>query len=226
MNRFLRRLLSSSSSSVKKCCQCVQCKGALGSGSQLIKCPTCASIQPPPLHLADSCCPDYYRLLDLPSRFSVDPSQLKGSFLRLQSLVHPDRMLAAGGWSAWINRAHETLKNPLSRAIYLLQRRCPSEEPELEETETEVETEESVTHERTSIAQVLEVRELLDSLDPIKDAKEIDRLRSANDERIKRVTAALQVAIDEKNDLKEARLLINELRYLISIDTAIREVTV
>lgn len=223
---MLRRLLSSSS--FKNCCKCIQCKGTLGRGSQLIKCPACSTLQPPPLHLADTCCPDYFRLLDLPSRFQVDTSQLKGSFLRLQGLVHPDRVKQAGeagGWSAWINRAHETLKNPLSRAIYLLQQRQKrSIENETEEIDSDDSSNNST--ERISIAQVLEVREQLDSLDPVKDAHEIETLRQANDERIRRVVESLRVAIDEQNDLIEARSLINELRYLISIDTAIREVLV
>ncbi len=145
--------------------------------------------------------------------------------MRLQGRVHPDRNEAVdGAWSAWINRANETLKNPLSRAIYLIDRLENAESEVSNESSNEEEAIDSFTSTTTAtattIAHVLEVREQLDSTD---DPFEIAQLKSENDSRIAGIIGRLKRALDEEKDTSAAKKLVNELRYLQSIDQAIKE---
>jgi molecular chaperone HscB len=71
---------------------------------------------------------NYYELFQLPVSFVVDLNALSDRYRTLQSSIHPDKYANAGDFerrlsvqqSARINEAFQTLKNPLSRARYLL----------------------------------------------------------------------------------------------------------
>src|SRR5690606_5182604 len=72
---------------------------------------------------------NHFELFDLPVQFSIDLDQLNQQFRKVQSEVHPDRFAAASGaerlksmqLATLANEAYQTLKNPTSRARYLLQ---------------------------------------------------------------------------------------------------------
>jgi len=71
----------------------------------------------------------YFELFDLPQSFTVDTALLGEHYRQLQRELHPDRF--AGGtaqeqrlavqYSGLVNQAYITLKQPLSRALYLLE---------------------------------------------------------------------------------------------------------
>lgn len=71
---------------------------------------------------------DYFTLFGLPAQYLLDVQALATRFQDLQRQFHPDRFasrpqaeqLAAVQQSATINQAWQTLRNPLSRAEYLL----------------------------------------------------------------------------------------------------------
>ncbi|WP_279245747.1 Fe-S protein assembly co-chaperone HscB [Candidatus Litorirhabdus singularis] len=70
----------------------------------------------------------YFALFDLPVRFEVDDQNVAQRYRALQKQLHPDRHAAgnpqeqrlAVQYSAFVNEAYETLRNPLRRAIYML----------------------------------------------------------------------------------------------------------
>ncbi|MCW8882218.1 MAG: Fe-S protein assembly co-chaperone HscB [Sedimenticola sp.] len=71
---------------------------------------------------------NYFELFGLPVGYIVDANQLATHYRELQKSVHPDRFanateqerrLSMQG-SVLINEAHETLKDPIMRARYLL----------------------------------------------------------------------------------------------------------
>ena len=72
---------------------------------------------------------DYFSLFSLPRSFDVDKSALRARYRELQGESHPDRLaaaseaekLAAVQLSSRLNDAFATLKEPLSRAAYLLE---------------------------------------------------------------------------------------------------------
>ncbi|MCW8890454.1 MAG: Fe-S protein assembly co-chaperone HscB [Sedimenticola sp.] len=72
---------------------------------------------------------NYFELFGLPVGYIVDADQLAAHYRELQKSVHPDRFanateqerrLSMQG-AVRINEAHETLKDPIMRARYLLQ---------------------------------------------------------------------------------------------------------
>ena len=71
---------------------------------------------------------NYFDLFQLPQRFGCDPVSLENAYRRLQTEVHPDRFAAGSDQekrlalqsSARVNEAYRALKDPVSRAQYLL----------------------------------------------------------------------------------------------------------
>jgi molecular chaperone HscB len=71
---------------------------------------------------------DDFRLFGLAQRFALNRAQLDERWRALQSEVHPDRFAAQGTaaqrvamqWAVRVNEAYKRLKDPLSRAAYLV----------------------------------------------------------------------------------------------------------
>ena len=71
---------------------------------------------------------DHFALFGLPRRFRLDADALDRAYRQLQGEVHPDRFASgddaqkrlASQSSARVNEAYAALKNPVSRAQYLL----------------------------------------------------------------------------------------------------------
>jgi molecular chaperone HscB len=69
---------------------------------------------------------DYFTLFGLPAQYQIDIQALTSRFQDLQRQYHPDKFAsglsrtAAVQQSATINQAWQTLRNPLTRAEYLL----------------------------------------------------------------------------------------------------------
>ncbi|NXU92411.1 HSC20 protein, partial [Xiphorhynchus elegans] len=86
-------------------------------------CPDCGALQPP-AQLSD-----LFRVMDCDRSFRVDAQQLELRFFNLQRAVHPDRFgqrpLMEQYYSeqhfSLINKAYQTLLNPLSRGLHLLE---------------------------------------------------------------------------------------------------------
>ena len=72
---------------------------------------------------------NHFELLGLPVAYDVDQERLTTCYRELQNSVHPDRYANASGQerrlsmqrAAQINDAYNTLKDPLRRAIYMLE---------------------------------------------------------------------------------------------------------
>lgn len=72
---------------------------------------------------------DYFRLFGLPRGQGIDTERLEVLYRDIQAQVHPDKHAhlsdtekrMAMQWATHVNGAYQTLKDPLSRARYLLQ---------------------------------------------------------------------------------------------------------
>ncbi len=72
---------------------------------------------------------NYFEIFDLPVSFDIDKDRLVACYRDLQNVVHPDKYVNASEKerrlamqkAVQINEAFQTLKNPLSRGIYLLE---------------------------------------------------------------------------------------------------------
>ena len=100
---------------------CEQCEAALQSR---LFCFTCNTLQHPPHTLS------YFEAVGLPVSYALDLNELEERFQQLVVELHPDFYAASGRReqhqsevsSSLLNRAVETLRNPVSRAAYLLPR--------------------------------------------------------------------------------------------------------
>jgi molecular chaperone HscB len=85
-------------------------------------CHTCGAVQPPGQL-------DHFARLGLDRDFEIDSAELDRRYFGFQRNLHPDRFARrsakeraiAESQSASLNQAYETLKEPLSRAAYLLE---------------------------------------------------------------------------------------------------------
>ncbi len=71
----------------------------------------------------------YFDCFGLAPCLALDLNALQTEFYRLSRLTHPDKFalastqqqLLAARWSTWINRAYQTLRDPILRAQYLME---------------------------------------------------------------------------------------------------------
>ena len=72
-----------------------------------------------------------FELFGLPERFALDQAALDSQWKALLRETHPDKFASEGAvaqrvamqWAVRINEAYQRLKNPLSRGMYLCERR-------------------------------------------------------------------------------------------------------
>ena len=99
---------------------CWSCHGPVAAVA--LFCYTCGAVQPPRGQ-------DHFTRLGLAKGFDIDAAELDRRYFALQRNLHPDRFARrspkeraiAESQSASLNQAYETLKDPLSRAAYLLE---------------------------------------------------------------------------------------------------------
>lgn len=97
---------------------CWSCKGPVAATD--LFCASCDAVQPPG-HA------DHFTRLGLERGFEVDLGALEQAYFGLQRRLHPDRFATRTGTekalsqqqATSLNEAYETLKDPLSRAVYL-----------------------------------------------------------------------------------------------------------
>ena len=163
--------------------------------------------------------PDAFGLLGLPAQFDLDPQVIESAFFERTRELHPDRFanapanerVAALSRSRALNDAYATLKKPVARAEYLLERA-------------------GITigdNERMNpefLMEVLELREELAAARAAKQMAEIGRLQGLMSAR--RVATLAQLPpLFERDDLpaiKERVMLLRYVdRYLEECDAAL-----
>jgi molecular chaperone HscB len=100
---------------------CWSCQREAGPG---ITCASCNALQPPDDGV------DYFAVLGVPARYQVDLAAAEVGFKQLSRQVHPDRFATADprarraslARTVQLNEAWRTIKDPLLRAEYMLER--------------------------------------------------------------------------------------------------------
>lgn len=150
--------------------------------------------------------------------WEVDTKALKRAWRLKMAVTHPDRMVGrsekeqqiGAQQSALINRAYETLLNPLPRAHYLLQRH---DAPEVSESDSLEDPE--------LLMEVMELRERLEEAENEREAAEV---RADNKKLLDQTEETLAQAFGQKPpDLETARQAAVQLRYWTNIEKAARE---
>lgn len=157
---------------------------------------------------------NYFDLFGLPGTYVVDAGALAERYRELQKLVHPDRYANAPEQeqrlalqrATLVNEAFETLRDPLKRAIYLLQ---------VHGVDTNRET--ATTRDTAFLMQQMELREALQEVptqgDPL---AALDRLmgqiRKLLNEQIAQLAIQFETATLEQ--LEAARESVSKMQFL------------
>lgn len=161
---------------------------------------------------------DYFALFGLPRRYRFDGAQLDAAYRALQRGVHPDRYAAAGETerrlalqsSARVNEAYRALKDPVSRAQYLLSLQGIDA---LAETDTALRPE--------FLQQQLARREEIAEAQVECDTAKLGSLLDAARQDIAALDVELAERLDTDNDLAAARDKVRELRFVTKVATDI-----
>lgn len=100
----------------------VKCWKCQGEHSSEMFCPHCNVIQ----QNSDD---NYFSLLNVEAKYSIDSAGVKKCYLSLQTLLHPDKFATSSqteqdfssSHSTLVNEAYKTLIDPLKRGLYLLE---------------------------------------------------------------------------------------------------------
>ncbi|PKI83020.1 molecular chaperone [Malassezia vespertilionis] len=165
---------------------------------------------------------DYYTLLDVQDTpnhgWTIDLAQLKGQWRKKQAQLHPDRLVSrpaaeqhlGAEQSALVNKAYETLRSPLLRATYLLQREGIDAVEEASSLEDP--------------AFLMDVMELQEALEEADNQETVDQVGVAASGRMDAVLTGLEHAFaQEPRDLEQVKSLAVQLRYWTNIEKAVRE---
>ena len=182
-----------------KLAMCWSCKGPVESGA--LFCPTCGVVQPP--HAAD-----HFQRLGLDRGFDISDDVLSRRYFDLQARLHPDRFAsrtateraASLAQATALNEAYQTLRDPLSRAAYLLQLAgldAPTESS-------------STVNDPELLMESLERREALAQAGSL---EEISKIAGEAEGDAKACIGALGMAF-AAGDLDDAKRLTTRLKYL------------
>lgn len=178
-------------------------------------CAGCQSLFPLPRSV------DYFELLGVDRRFSLDEGSLTSAFRAVARHVHPDRFSGqpeevralATRLSADLNNAITVLTDPLSRAAYMLE--LAGGPPAAEERGVPGHL----------LAEVMELREKIEEAQDSDDREALEEMRSPiatrRGEMLERIGKAADM-LDSSSDgeKRELRLEINAVKYL---DTLLEE---
>jgi molecular chaperone HscB len=161
---------------------------------------------------------DHYDLLGLPRAFAVDASRLEAAYRELQTRVHPDKFAAgseaerrvAMQWAARANEAYRTLRDPVSRARYLLK---------LKGFDTGEETNTSMPPD--FLMQQMEWREAAAEARTDRDTAALEALAREIAEARSDMLRMLERALDADANYDAGCSLVRKLRFLEKLDEEI-----
>ncbi|VAW53130.1 Chaperone protein HscB [hydrothermal vent metagenome] len=154
---------------------------------------------------------NFFELFELPVSYDVNLNKIQQHYMALQKQVHPDKFINASDQdkrlsmqqTSWINEAQTTLKNPVSRAIYLLKLKG-----------IDINLENETTMDAAFLMQQLEMRECLENIkrdsDSLLTLDEIAKeLKSANNGMMKNFAQFY-----EADEIENARECIRKLQFM------------
>ncbi len=193
---------------------CWSCEREGGAGPL---CAACGAILP-----ADNQ-QDWFAVLGVPRRFSIDLALVENNFKKLSRQVHPDRFVtadprarkAALSRTVQLNEAWRTLKDPLRRAEYLLELAGFGLKGDDRKPVSEVAATREVSAPPTLLMEILELREQLADAQHAGDAARVQAMAAAMRARHAATLAAIAGALDQPEGakLEEAARLMVGLRY-------------
>jgi molecular chaperone HscB len=160
----------------------------------------------------------HFELFDLPVAFEIDAGRLERAFRQLQTEVHPDRFATASEserrlsmqWATHANEAYQTLKNPLTRARYLLH---------LQGIDTQEESNTAMP--AAFLMRQMEWREAIEQAQAAADLKALEALGRELRHESRDLQAELSAALDQRGDYPGACETVRKLRFLDKVQAEI-----
>jgi molecular chaperone HscB len=157
---------------------------------------------------------DHYSLFGLPRTFALDISALDQAFRKVQAEVHPDRFAGRSDaekrvsmqWATRANEAYQTLKQPVSRARYLLS---------LGGVDTQEETNTSMP--AAFLVQQMAWREAVAEAKVAQDVHALDALEQSLRACERELHAELAQTLDVTPDPVRAALAVRKLRFIAKL---------
>lgn len=154
---------------------------------------------------------NHFDLFGLPARFRLDGAALDAAYRRLQSEVHPDRHAQGSDAdrrlalqaSARVNEAYRTLREPVTRAEYLLS--LHGADPR-DETDTQLPLD--------FLERQLERREQAAEAAAVRDTRTLNAVLAEVRGEARDLEDALRACLDERGAYADARTPVRELRFL------------
>jgi len=161
---------------------------------------------------------DFFQLFNLPSVFKIDSATLERNFLALQAQVHPDKFAhlpeserrLSMQWATRVNEGYQTLRNPMSRARYLLS---------LHGIDTQEESNTAMPVE--FLMQQMEWREALEDAIHAKDSPALENLELRMQHEVRILQQQLAVDIDDTRDYAAASGIVRKLKFLEKLEEEI-----
>ena len=149
-----------------------------------------------------------FQLFSLPLQFTISEAALTESFLKLQSVSHPDRFVSGTDserrlslqLATRVNEAYQRLRHPLSRARYL----C-----ELAGVAIDAETNTAMPSHF-----LIEQMEWRETLDEASSPEELTDLRSQVFDKQNKLLAQIELSIDGQNNYIAAADLVRQLMFV------------
>ena len=150
---------------------------------------------------------NYFEMFGLVPRFNIDLNSLERTFRQLQSEAHPDKHASntqteqriALQQSTLINDGYQTLRNPTSRAQFLIN--------------LSGKTEAAQALSNAFLIAQMEWREAIEEATACSDLIVLEALAKRLKHKVAIQVNELAVAIDERGDFASAELRVNELRF-------------
>ncbi len=153
----------------------------------------------------------YFALFDLPATYALDRERLDNAYRELQNKVHPDKFAAkseaeqrvAMQWATRVNEAYQTLKQPISRGVYLLQ----------------LQGIDAMAATNTSIAPVFLMRQMAwrEAIDDARNSKDIaalDQLQTELNQAYRVVDKELATLLDVDRNPAAATESVRKLKFM------------
>ncbi len=154
---------------------------------------------------------NHFELFGLPPAFALDRAALERAYRDIQSEIHPDRFAHAGEaeqrlamqWTARVNEAYQTLRQPFERARYLLELHGVHA---LDDKHTAMPAD--------FLLKQIEWREQLQQAKADRDFTFLQRLESETLAEAERLERQLQALLDERRDYAAAAETLRKYRFI------------
>ena len=150
---------------------------------------------------------NHFELFGLTPSYALDTGTLDSAYRDIQATVHPDKFAHAGDaerrasmqMTTRVNEAYRTLKDPLRRAIHLL---------ELNGIDVAFETDTAMPKEF-----LMEQMELREQLEEARSASALDTLNKTLLEQKRQIQSRLAIELDSDKSFESARILVRKLMF-------------